>query len=40
MNAQNVTYFDSVGAEHIPKEARKFIGNKNIKANESIECKY
>ena len=26
----NVTYFDSFGFEHIPKEIKKFIGNKNI----------
>ena len=26
-----VTYFDSFGVEHIPKEVKKFIGNKNIK---------
>ena len=26
----NVTYFDSFGVEHIPKEIKKFIGNKNI----------
>ena len=31
VNAENVTYFDSFGVEHIPKEIRKFIGNKNIK---------
>ena len=24
----NATYFDSVGAEHSPKEIKKFIGNK------------
>ena len=29
----DVTYFDSFGVEHIPKEIRTFIGNKNIKAN-------
>ena len=29
VNAENVTYFDSFGVEHIPKELRKFIGNKN-----------
>ena len=29
----NVTYFDSFGVEHIPKEIRTFIGNKNIKTN-------
>ena len=26
----NVTYFDSLGVEHIPKEIIKFIENKNI----------
>ena len=26
-------YFDSFGAEHIPKNIKKFIGNKDIKAN-------
>ena len=30
VNAENVTYFYSFGIEHIPKETRKFIGNKNI----------
>ena len=29
----NVTYFDSFRVEHIPKEIRTFIGNKNIKTN-------
>ena len=29
----NVTYLDSFGAEHIPKEIRKIIKNKNIMAN-------
>ena len=29
----DTTYFDSIGAEHIPKETKKFIGNKNIKIN-------
>ena len=32
-NAKNVIYFDSFGVEHIPKEIRKFIGNKNITTN-------
>ena len=47
MNAQNVTYFDSFGVEHIPKEIRKFIENKNIITNiyrlqafDSILCGY
>ena len=31
--AENVTYFDSFGAEHIPKEIKKFIENKNIITN-------
>ena len=29
----DVTYFDSFGVEHIPKEMRTFINNKNIKTN-------
>ena len=29
----NVTYFDSFKVEHIPKEIKIFIGNKNIKTN-------
>ena len=29
----NVTYFDSFGVEHIPKEIKAFINNKNIKTN-------
>ena len=33
MNAKNVTYFDSFGVEHIPKEIIKFIENKNITTN-------
>ena len=28
-----VTYFDSFGVEHIPKEIKAFIKNKNIKTN-------
>ena len=43
----NVTYFDSFGVEHIPKEIRTFISNKNIKTNifriqayDSIMCGY
>ena len=32
-NDNNVTYFDSFGVEHIPKEIKKFIGNKNIITN-------
>ena len=33
MNAENVTYFDSFGVEHVPKEVKKIIGNKYIVAN-------
>ena len=29
----DVIYFDSFGVEHIPKEIKKFIGNKTIIAN-------
>ena len=29
----DVTYFDSFGVDHIPKEIKTFIGNKNIKKN-------
>ena len=32
-NNNNVIYFDSFGVEHIPKEIRAFINNKNIKTN-------
>ena len=31
--AENVTYFDSFGIEHILKEIRKFTRNKNIITN-------
>ena len=33
VNNKSATYFDSFGVEHIPKEIKKFIGNKNIIAN-------
>ena len=43
----NVTYFDSLGVEHIPKEIKNFIGNKNIQTNifriqayDSVMCGY
>ena len=43
----DITYFDSFGVEHIPKEIKAFIKNKNIKANifriqayDSIMCGY
>ena len=45
--SNNVTYFDSFRVEHIPKEIKKIIGNKNIKANifriqayDSVMCRY
>ena len=47
MRNNDVTYFDSFGVEHIPKEVKIFVGNKNIntnlfriQANESIICGY
>ena len=47
MNGDNVTYFDSFRVEYIPKEIKKFIGNKNIatniyriQANDPIMCEY
>ena len=43
----NVTYFDSFGVEHIPKEIKTFIKNKNVKTNifriqayDSLMCRY
>ena len=43
----NVTYFDSFGAEHIPKEIKEFVKNKNTTTNifrmqayDSIMCEY
>ena len=40
-------YFDSFGVEHIPKEIKGFVNNKNIKTNifriqayDSIMCRY
>ena len=43
----NAIYFDSFGVEHIPKEIKKYIGNKNIitaiyriEAYDSITCGY
>ena len=29
----DITYFDSFGIDHIPKEIKAFIGNENIKTN-------
>ena len=33
VNNKNVTYFDSFGVEHIPKEIKRFINNKSIISN-------
>ena len=33
VNNKTVTYFDSFGVEHIAKEIKKFINNKNIISN-------
>ena len=33
VNNKTVTYFDAFGVEHIPKEIKKFVSNKNIIAN-------
>ena len=33
VNANNIVYFDGFGVEHIPKEIKKFIGNKNVITN-------
>ena len=33
VNAENVTYFDRFGVEHISKETRYFMINENIKIN-------
>ena len=33
VNGDDLTYFDSFWVEHIPKEIKKFIDNKNIIAN-------
>ena len=30
-NRNEIVYFDSFGVEHVPKEIKKFIENKNIK---------
>ena len=32
-NRNEIVYLDSFGVEHVPKEIKEFIGNKNIKAN-------
>ena len=47
VNNNDVTYFDSCGVAHIPKEIKAFINNKNIKTNifriqayDSVMCGY
>ena len=47
LNNNDITYFDSFAVEHIPKEIKIFIKNKNIKTNifriqayDSIMCGY
>ena len=42
-----IFYFDNFGTEHVPKEIKEFIGNKNLKANiflvqanNSVLCSY
>ena len=47
VNDNNVTYVDSFGVEHIPKEVKKFIGKENViiniyrvQAYNSIMCWY
>ena len=47
VNNKTVTYFDSFKIEHIPKEVKKFISNRNIISNiyriqnyDSIMCGY
>ena len=44
-NRSEIVYFDSFGAEHVPKEIKEFIENKNIitnifrvQANNSVRC--
>ena len=47
VNNKTVTYFDSFGIEHIPKEVKKFIGNRKMITNiyriqnyDSVMCGY
>ena len=39
VSSNNVTYFYSFGVEYIPKEIKKFMGNKNITTNISYLIK-
>ena len=43
----DITYFNSFGVEYIPKEIKRFIGNKNMQTNifriqayDSVMCGY
>ena len=47
VNNNDVTCFDSFGVEHIPKEIKEFVRNKNKKTNiftiqvyDSVMCRY
>ena len=47
VNTKTVTYFDNFGVQHIPKEIKKFVNNKNIISNifriqayDSVMCGY
>ena len=47
VNFKTITYFDSFGVEHVPKEIKMFINNKNvitnifrIQAYDSVMCEY
>ena len=33
MSGNDVTYFDGFGVRYIPKEIKRFIGNKNVITN-------
>ena len=37
-NNKNVIYFDRFGVEHVPKEIKAFINNKNIIEHEYKKC--
>ena len=44
---REIVYFDSFAVEHVPKEIKEFVGNKNIianifrvQANNSVMCGY
>ena len=46
-NRNEIVYLDSFGVEHVPKEIKEFVVNKNIKgnifhiqANDSVMCRY